>query len=237
MEVFADMDHSEAIRLMAAEKYLLDELDAELREGFEEHFFECQECALDVRSGTAFFEHSKVLLARPAMDPLREFVPVPSPVPRPGPRWLRPVLLVPIFAVLLAVIGYQNLITFPKMTGSLAAGKSPELLASASLINVTRGNGNQPVVAARSGQPFLLYVDVTPDSRFSSYQAELLGPAGNSEWSLAIPAEKAKDTLPIRVPPPRDGAGMYTLVIHGVNASDQAGAEVGRYPFELKIEN
>jgi len=231
------MDHSEAIRLMAAEKYLLDELDPELREGFEEHFFECQECALDVRSGTAFVEHSKVVLATPVATPSREFVPRPKLGWWRGPNWLRPALLVPVLAVLLAVVGYQNLVIFPKMKGPLAAGNSPELLASASLINVTRGNSNQPVVAARSGQAFLLYVDVAPDSRFSSYQAELLGPAGNSEWSLAIPSEKAKDTLPIRVPPPRDGAGKYTLVVRGVNGGDQAGVEVGRYPFELKIEN
>ena len=53
------MDHSESIRLMAAEKYLLGELAPELREQFEEHFFDCQECALDVRAGAA-------LVARPA---------------------------------------------------------------------------------------------------------------------------------------------------------------------------
>jgi len=37
------MDHGESIRLMAAEKYLLGELAPELREQFEEHFFDCQE--------------------------------------------------------------------------------------------------------------------------------------------------------------------------------------------------
>ena len=59
------MDHSESIRLMAAEKYLLGELAPELREQFEEHFFDCQECALDVRAGAALVEHSKVVLSEP----------------------------------------------------------------------------------------------------------------------------------------------------------------------------
>lgn len=229
------MDHSQARDLMAAEKYLLNELDHEQRESFEEHFFECEECALDVRTGTAFVEHSKVLLATPVASPAREIM----PAHKSGwlQAWLRPALLVPILAVLLAVVGYQNLVTLPKAMSALAAGNSPELLASASLINVTRGNDAPQVVTVRSGQPFLLYVDVPPDSRFASYQAELLGPAGNSEWTLAIPAEKAKDTLPIRVPPPQDGAGKYTLVVRGVNASNQPGLEVGRYLFDLKIEN
>ena len=60
-----EMDHSESIRLMAVEKYLLGELTPELQEQFEEHFFECQECALDVRAGAALVEHSKVVLSEP----------------------------------------------------------------------------------------------------------------------------------------------------------------------------
>src|ERR1700680_2060316 len=102
------MDHSESIRLMAAEKYLLGELSPDLREQFEEHFFDCQECALDVRAGAALVEHSKVVLSEPvAESPVR--VRVPS---NPGWfAWLRPALVVPALAVLLALIMYQNLVT------------------------------------------------------------------------------------------------------------------------------
>ncbi len=42
------MDHSEATRTMASEKYLLDELSDEARDSFEEHFFDCRVCAADV---------------------------------------------------------------------------------------------------------------------------------------------------------------------------------------------
>jgi len=56
------MDHSESIRLMAAEKYLLGELTPELRDQFEEDFFDCQECPFDVRAGAALVENSKVAL-------------------------------------------------------------------------------------------------------------------------------------------------------------------------------
>jgi len=47
------MDHSEAVREMAAERYLLDELEPEAREAFEEHVFDCPECALDLRAARA----------------------------------------------------------------------------------------------------------------------------------------------------------------------------------------
>ncbi len=47
------MDHQEAVSLGATEQYLLGTLDEEQREGFEEHFFGCLECAEDVRAGMA----------------------------------------------------------------------------------------------------------------------------------------------------------------------------------------
>src|SRR5579859_7140734 len=39
------MNHEEAIRMMGTEQYLLNELSPELREQFEEHFFDCGICA------------------------------------------------------------------------------------------------------------------------------------------------------------------------------------------------
>ena len=47
------MDHHQATQHAAVEKYLLDELTPELREEFEAHFFDCQECALDLRATDA----------------------------------------------------------------------------------------------------------------------------------------------------------------------------------------
>jgi hypothetical protein len=228
------MDHNESIRLMAAEKYLLDELAPETREQFEEHFFDCQECALDVRAGAAFVEHTKVLLSDPV--PLTSPAMAPS---RPGRSlgWLRPALLVPCMAVLLAVVGYQNLVTYPKLKGEVAVANVPQILASASLINANTRGASKTVISARQGEPFLLFVDIPAESRFSSYVAELDGPAGNSEWSLTIPAETTKDMVPIRVPADHHEAGMYTLTVRGVDSSGGKGSEIGRYPFELQIRN
>ena len=44
------MDHNEAVRLQAAEKYVLGEFPADLRDEYEEHFFDCAECAVDVKA-------------------------------------------------------------------------------------------------------------------------------------------------------------------------------------------
>src|ERR1700752_3796937 len=61
-----DMDHEEAVRQNATERYLLDELDPELRDQFEEHLFDCQDCALDLRAGAMFVEQTKLILGEPA---------------------------------------------------------------------------------------------------------------------------------------------------------------------------
>src|ERR1700730_4400894 len=44
------MDHETAIRVQAAERYLLDEFSPEERTEFEDHFFGCSECADEVRA-------------------------------------------------------------------------------------------------------------------------------------------------------------------------------------------
>ena len=53
------MDHYQATELTAVEKYLLDELTPGERDDFEEHFFDCQECATDLRATAAFMAAAK----------------------------------------------------------------------------------------------------------------------------------------------------------------------------------
>jgi len=83
------MDHDEAVRQNATERYLLDELDPELRDQFEEHLFDCQDCALDLRAGAMFVEQTKVILAEPPAVSVAR-VPV-TEAAKPGwLAWLRP---------------------------------------------------------------------------------------------------------------------------------------------------
>ncbi len=56
------MDHNEALRLHAVEKYALGELPASLRNEFEEHYFECEECAEDVRAAAEFVDNVRAVL-------------------------------------------------------------------------------------------------------------------------------------------------------------------------------
>jgi anti-sigma factor RsiW len=53
------MDHIEAARLLAAEKYLLAELPNSQREEYEEHYFDCADCAEDIMDAVAFIEGAR----------------------------------------------------------------------------------------------------------------------------------------------------------------------------------
>jgi hypothetical protein len=228
------MNHSEALQLMATERYLLDEFPPETREQFEEHFFSCPECAIDVRMASSFIESSrKALVAAPPA-----LVPASTASPNSGWfAWLRPAFAVPAFAVLLAVIGYQAFIVHPEMSNTIAELRKPQVLTSTYLGSGTARGDNRPVVSAPDGRPFVLFLDVPPAKNFQSYSAELLSPDGSKVWSLAIPAatvEAAKDTLAIQVAPPNGVSGEYVLVLRGLSAGQAEGSEIERYPFELK---
>jgi hypothetical protein len=228
------MDHSEALQLMATEKYLLDEFPREMREQFEEHFFTCPECAIDLRMAAAFIEHSKKALVTPAA-----IRPLPAAQPRRDrAAWLRPAFAIPLFAVLLAVIGYQAFVVHPAMSNTIADLKKPQILASAYLSSgVARGSG-APVVTAQAGQPFVLFVDLPSDRHFTSYTAEMLNPTGSKVWSLNIPAaavESAKDSLPIQVTPSGEESGQYALVVRGTTSEAAPRPEIARYSFQLQL--
>ena len=224
------MDHKVAVRQKLTERYLLDELAPEQRDEFEEHLFDCQDCAEDVRAGARFVEQSKIVLAEKA-------VAVPSPAgalarPRPGWfGWLRPAFAVPALAVLLIVVGYQNLVTYPQLQQSL---NRPQVVPFAS-VNIGTYGANGPVIAVPPGKGFLLFVRIPPDGAYTRYTADLYNPAGKLEWSLTIPAVAGQDQWPVEIPGANREAGTYTLAARGITAAGES-KEVGRASFELQIQ-
>lgn len=60
------MDHAEAMRLQAAVKHVLGELRQAERDSFEERYFECGECALDVQAAAAFADNARNVFSHEA---------------------------------------------------------------------------------------------------------------------------------------------------------------------------
>lgn len=226
------MDHDVVVREKMTERYLLDELDPAARDAFEAHYFDCAECALDVRAASDFVKQAKVALAD------EEALAEPQPAPRPAPNpmglswlaWLRPALAAPVLALLLAIVGYQNLVTLPNMAKSL---KSPDVLPWAS-VNLDTFGAESNVIHARPGKGFILFLRMPPERNFSAYKADLYNPADKLEWSLAIPATENQDQLSVQVPAADRAAGIYTLQLHGISATGES-KTVGRATFELQF--
>ena len=216
------MNHDEATQLMIAEKYLLNELSPEEREQFEAHFFECTECASDLRAGAIFLEQSKALLS--SEEPSRAAGLTAEGTEKRG--WLdwlfRPAFSIPVMALMLAIIGYL----------SMPPRSKPQLL-SAVFVNVGSRGGNTPSANVHGQDSFLVRVSVPPKRDYSSYLVDVYGPGGHLVGSLKIPASVEEDSYFVQIPAGQHDEGTYTVAVRGVTSTGQAD-EVGRSSFELR---
>lgn len=221
------MDHNEVVRQKLTEKYLLKELEGETRDQFEEHFFECSECALDVRAGSEFVTHSRIVFGDKP-EPAQEVVRSRSSGGFNWLAWLRPGFAAPALALLLAVIGYQNLVSFPRL-------RSARVLPWVAVAVDTYGSDAQTITVPR-GKSFIVFVRIPHEGIYVRYMADLYNPAGKLDCSLAIPATETQDQWPVLVPEGNHEAGSYRIAVRGVTASGET-KDLGSEPFTLQTQN
>ena len=214
------MDHTEAVKSHAAEKYFLGELAGAEREAFEEHFFDCPECAADVRAGALFLEQTKAVFASEAAAPRRE-VPAGTTAKPDRWAWLRPAIAAPALALLLAVIVYQNWPSHQNLQ-----------VLQAEYVNIGSRGGSIPAVSASKGQGFLLRINVPPEQSYTSYFADIYGPEGKIRSSVNLPVSAGNDTYFVQVPGGIYHDGVYSVAIRGVGPEGNS-TELGRGSFEL----
>jgi hypothetical protein len=230
------MNHDEAIRLKAAEKYLLGELSAELRDQYEDHYFGCAQCAQDVRTGAVFIDNARDVLSS---DSVAEMGAKRLPV-RSGGWWtavLRPAFAVPVLALLLLIAGYQNVVTIPRLKTALSQSETAQTLPSFSLISGNSRGGASLAIEVPAGKPFSFFVDIPPQGGYASYVCEFQTESGAPELSLTISADEAKQTVQLLIPPGRLSAGKHVLFVRGLPSPVKPDADkitVATYPFSLK---
>jgi hypothetical protein len=202
------MDHSEAVRLQAAEKYVLGELQGPLRDEYEEHYFDCAECAADLKATAAFVSMSRMAFRE---EPSAAATAVERPT-SPQPSWVQPFrwafVAVPAFAALaLAVIaGYQREVTIPNLQKSVALAPSSasaqvlELGASA----VRRGGdaaANETPFVINPSAEFSVNFDFTPSGEPAlAYVCQLKDSSGRIVLQQAVPGAKANQAFSFAVP-------------------------------------
>jgi hypothetical protein len=220
------MDHNDATRLEACEKYLLGELPVSLRAEFEEHYFSCPVCAADLDDASVFLAASREILRQAPVRPRAELFPSR---PKSWMAWLRPAFVVPAFAALLVLLGYQTFVVLPHWKSLVAQETAPQLFHPAYVpVGTARAALNPLHVVA--GQPYAVFLDVPSDPRFQSYLVRFEDISGATRSSLSISASDAGKTSVIQFPS-NLAPGDYSLVLLGLSSSSTSGVEITRVPF------
>ena len=220
------MDHSEAIRIGAAEKYFLGELSLQQRDEFEAHFFDCAECATDVKSVAIFADNARAVL-RDLPTFQKQLKPKSA---RAWSTWLRPAWGIAALVALAGVISYQNLVTIPELKHT---GNNPQTLTSFSLITTASRGGGTPVVRPLKGRSFGIYVDIPAAQSFAYYTVRIK--TASSQCVVRVSADQAKDTVQVLVPAGTLDGGKAELIISG-QAADGHTVEITRSSFDIQYQ-
>jgi hypothetical protein len=234
------MNHSEAVEQMAAEKYLLEELTPDARDAFEEHVFDCPDCALDLRAGAVFVHEAKAHLA---MMPSAATAPDASAAAKKRASFwssiMQPAFAAPVFAALVIVLVYQNAVIFPALRG---AASVPQLVPLAPVHGATRGATHISITVDRA-RGVALPIDLSAQpgmAAAATYSLELHNPQGKIVWtgSIAAAATAPDGDQPVSVVMP--GAmlqsGTYSLTVTSVTAQGQR-TPVEQYIFDIVVTN
>lgn len=229
------MDHSEAKQLQAAEKYLLGELSLSQREEYEEHCFDCADCALDLKAMAGFADNAREVLRQEKANS--------AVAGRAAARggwfgWLKPIVAVPAFAVLLLVIGYQNILTIPQAEKRAAQGTVLVLGAPpVSLRGANVRGEEEPKVPVHANDSFSLQFDFTPVRTLDQYLCQLQDETGRSVFQWTVPGTDTNREVVLVVPGGLVHAGKYNLVFtDGSGMKGQPTAhEVLRLTFTIEI--
>ena len=206
------MDHDEALRLQAAVKYVLGELPEVERDSFEEHYFDCGECALDVRAAAAFADNARNVLSHEAREAALHAA---APGSRRWLAWFKPIVAVPAFAVLLIALGYQSLVSVPRWRNAAQQASAPRVLPMYSLIAANSRSSNTPAVQVKAGEPFGFYVDVPADPAYARYALRLEEPGGKTTILRTVSYSEAQKTVVVEITP--GNSGTYKIVVLGVS--------------------
>jgi len=217
------MDHAQAIQTQAAEKYLLGEFSAAQQEEFAEHFFECEECAEDVRLTALFVGTAKRVMARGLVDKPQ------ASVERSRGGWQAAWYAIAASAALLGFILYQNTVTIPKLR-SFAA---PQALQYFSMTTMGSRSNEQTVVSPTHDKPFILLVDIPSHENVDQYRCEILDPGGKTVLSIDVSEALASKTVPLLIPATGLARGTYTFAISGRTKEEPAFTQLEKYPLQV----
>jgi len=225
------MNHTEAVRLQAAEKYALGDLSQAVREEYEEHFFDCAECALDLKAAVAFVAATREVLREEGRATSLARDPDRVPIFAAWKRFFRPLVAVPVFAaLLLAVIYQQTRMPSAREVTPLAAA---QVSGSSFLLKSGLRGGEEKTIQVPRDQAFTIGFDITSLQSFPNYLCQLEDAKGHVLVRMPVSSTQAADTVYMPVPGGLRDSGTYSVVVTGTEGS--ASKEVQRRTFTVEF--
>jgi len=242
------MDHLQAESLGATEKYLLGALDEAEREAFEEHFFDCLECADDVRAAAAVLAAAGATAALTAVPAAPAMLPTPrsSPVTDIGQRRRRfarvsrvTAAVGTLAAAAMCMVVYQRAVVIPDLRDQVAESQSIQAVRGHFL---TQTRSEAPRISVTDADRMIaLTLSRSWDKQFPSYRCELQDASGHLLLAETLADHSTTDELEILVPVKGLAAGAYVLTVEGLDAPrpgsgppPTSAAPVARYSFQLE---
>lgn len=185
--------HQQAVRTLAAERYMLGQMTDAERETFEEHYFNCRFCAEDIKEIE--------LLSRAARQ---------QPKPQPVSKW-SPMTVAPwaIAASLAGALTLQPILMRTAPVMQLAEVPYPIAAPLTSVPRTAAPSRNLP-----AGRRILLYLEIAHDPQYTQYRWDLRKHEAKSLASGTLAPEQTNEPIPLLLGPLP--AGSYELVIEGV---------------------
>jgi hypothetical protein len=232
------MNHQEAVQSNAAEKYFLGELSGDLCEQFEEHYFDCLECAENLKLLASFAGASRICFKEKADHKMpKRFE---GTWHKSWFAWLQPAVAAPAILLLAAVAIFQATGVIPSLRERIQEPQLGQVYESEfRLQGIVRGE-NITKIAIRPNETFGLELDFTPAGIFPSYKADLTDRSGISVRTFDISGDMANRTIKLAIPGEGLHPGPYELIFVGRNAAGKAESKsnaVLRLPFIIDFRS
>ena len=231
------MDHQQATTIHAAERYLLGELSPEEREAFEAHYFDCSQCAEDVRTVFMFESNTRAFFAG-------------QPVPRPAASaagshgwrdWLRGAFspsawLRPAYATALAAVIFLGVNGYQWQAGRALRAELDQLNSAqvpASLLLRPMARSRAEAIQVGRADRFVV-LEFEPPAGAAHYQCEVRAASGATTHRAVVTAPKPGHLAKLVLPASQLPTGGYEVVVRGQPDSPHSQPGEERYRFTLQ---
>lgn len=220
------MDHLDAERMKAVERYMLGELSVSEVEDFERHFFDCPQCSEELRALTIFQENVRAVFAE------QDLAPMPAKVnaPQSAAGWRS--WLSPLFFGSRGWSAVAAALVIGIFAGYLTFSPKEDVQEVSAYPLYAQARGEENIISPAAGSKFYtLYLDKNWDGNYASYRAVLRDSSAAEKLTLPVaPAE----SIHVLVPSHKLEDGKYVLVMFGRDGDKET--ELARYPFTLQVK-